>query len=99
MNRRFALPFWVALDLVDYAVGVARCWVVELIYGPEPPTLADEKREVNHERLRRAFPNIDIDGSIAIADEGQQMRGNPRPPQLRRSMKPRPDPRRRLIVP
>jgi hypothetical protein len=67
MCSRFARLFWVPIDRVDHAAGVTRCWVVDLIYGPEPPTLVDEKREADHERLRRAFPNIDIDGSIAIA--------------------------------
>jgi aryl-alcohol dehydrogenase-like predicted oxidoreductase len=77
MCSRFARLFWVPIDRVDHAAGVTRCWVVDLIYGPEPPTLVDEKREADHERLRRAFPNIDIDGSIAIAEEGQQLQATP----------------------
>ena len=77
MINRVTRLFWKALDRIDYAAGVARCWVVDLIYGPEPPTLADEKREADHERLRRAFPNIDIDGSIATTDEGQQVQATP----------------------
>jgi hypothetical protein len=58
--------FWKALDRVDYAVMLARCWAVDVIYGPEPPTLADTQREAEHERLRTAFPFIDVDGKIAV---------------------------------
>jgi hypothetical protein len=36
-----------AVDRVDYAVTLARCWAVDRIYGPEPPTPADLKREAN----------------------------------------------------
>ena len=71
MCSRFTQSFWETLDRVDYAVMVARCWLVHLIHGPEPLTLTYEKHEADHERLRRAFPGIDVDGSIAIADEGQ----------------------------
>ena len=70
MCSRLTRLFWVALDRLDYAVIVAKCWLVDLIYGPEPPTHADEKREANHERLRDAFPGIDLDGTTVIAHEG-----------------------------
>jgi hypothetical protein len=53
--------FWEELDRVDYAVTLARCWAVDLIYGPEPPTLADKQREDEHERLQKAFPVVDFD--------------------------------------
>jgi hypothetical protein len=53
--------FWEALDRVDYAVTLARCWAVDLIYGPEPPTPADRQREAEHERLQKAFPVVDFD--------------------------------------
>jgi hypothetical protein len=49
MCSRLARLFWNALDRVDYVVTFARCWAAELIYGPEPPTPADEKREADHE--------------------------------------------------
>ena len=61
---------WIALDRVDYAVVRARCWAVDLIYGPEPPALANRQREAEHERLRTAFLFIDLDGSIAVGGEG-----------------------------
>jgi hypothetical protein len=73
-----------------------RCWVVDLIYGPEPPTPADEKRDADRERLRRAFPNIDNDGSIAVADAGQQVQATPTTTVMA-SMKSRPYPWRRFI--
>jgi hypothetical protein len=72
--------FWKALDRIDYALMYARLWLFDLIHGSEPPTLADEKRGADHERLRSAFPNIDIDGSIAIADAGQQVQATPTAP-------------------
>jgi hypothetical protein len=66
---RLALLFWEALDRVDYAVTLARCWAVDLIYGPEPPTLADRQREADYERLRTAFPEINFDRTITVDGE------------------------------
>jgi hypothetical protein len=66
---RLARLFWEALDRVDYAVTLARCWAVDLIYGPEPPTLADRQREADYERLQKAFPVIDLDGRITVDEE------------------------------
>jgi hypothetical protein len=43
--------FWEALDRINYAVGVVRCWAVDLIYRPVTPTPADGEREADHERL------------------------------------------------
>jgi hypothetical protein len=68
------------LDRVDYVAIVARCWLVDLIYGPEPATPADKKREADHERLRKAFPDVDLDKTLAIADERQQMQVTPTTP-------------------
>ena len=36
--------------------------ILDRICGPEPPTPADEQHERDHERLRKAFPKVDIDG-------------------------------------
>jgi hypothetical protein len=33
-----------------------RLLLLDLIDGPEPKTPADEEREADHERLRKAFP-------------------------------------------
>jgi hypothetical protein len=71
LTRRFAWLFREALDRVDYAVTLARCWVVDLIHGPEPPTLADMQREAEHEKLKRAFPMIGLDGTVADDKEPQ----------------------------
>jgi hypothetical protein len=77
MCSRFARLFWVALDRLAYAVGVTRCRVVNLIYGPEPPTPADEKRDTDRKQLQKAFSSIDFDG-VVITDEEQdpQTRAN-----------------------
>jgi hypothetical protein len=80
MCSRLARLFWEALDRADHAVMVSRCWLVDLIYGPEPPTPADEKREAEHARLREAFPGVDIEGTVAIADEGQPVQVTPTTP-------------------
>jgi hypothetical protein len=58
--------FWEALDRADYAVTYVKCWAVDRIYGPEPKTAADEQREVEHEKLREAFPMIDLAGTIPV---------------------------------
>ncbi len=71
MCSRLARLFWEALDRADYAVTLARCWLVDLIYGPEPPTPADEKRGADREQLQKAFPGVDFDGTTLIAGEGQ----------------------------
>ena len=52
MINRVIRLFWKVLDRIDYAAGVARRWVVDLIYGPEPPTPADRRREADREQLR-----------------------------------------------
>lgn len=59
--------FWRA-DALDYRVTQARLWVVDAVCGPEQTTPADQKREADHEQLRRAFPQIgvDTDGSGSI---------------------------------
>jgi len=66
---RLARLFWEALDRVDYAVMLARCWALDLIYGPEPTTPADRQREAGHERLREAFPDVDFDETVAPEEE------------------------------
>jgi len=53
--------FWCLFDAVDYAIMSARLRLVDMVCGPEPPTPADRQREIEKERLQRAFPSIDID--------------------------------------
>jgi hypothetical protein len=71
LTSRLARLVWKALDRVDYALTLARCWVVDRIYGLEPPTPADIQREAEHERLREAFPTIGLDGTIAVDGKAQ----------------------------
>ena len=42
---------------------IARLWLFDRIAGPFPETEADRIRERRKERLRRAFPDIDIGGT------------------------------------
>lgn len=51
-----------ALDHLDYVITYARLRILDWMYGPEPPTPADEQRERDQDRLRKAFPKVDIDG-------------------------------------
>lgn len=52
-----------AIDRIAYAITLTRLWLFDLIHGPEPMTAADERREAEHARLRKAFPKIDTDGT------------------------------------
>jgi len=63
-----------ALDRADHAVMVGRCRVVDLIFGPEPPTPADEQREVEHERLQKAFSDMAFDETPTGVDEKRHAR-------------------------
>ena len=71
LTNRLARLFWEALDRVDYAFTLSRCWVVDRIYGPEPATPADMQREADHERLRKAFAVIDPDRATAVDGKPQ----------------------------
>jgi hypothetical protein len=61
MKDRLVRLFWHILDVADYATISVRLRLVDLIYGPEPPTPADMQREKEHEQLQRTFPETDID--------------------------------------
>lgn len=52
-------------DRVAYAWTFARLGVYDRIAGSLPATEADVIREGAKERLRRAFPDVDIDGEEA----------------------------------
>jgi hypothetical protein len=66
LTSRLTRLGWKALDRIDYAVTLARCWVLDRICGPEPATPADKQREAEQGRLRGAFPTIGLDGTIAV---------------------------------
>ena len=51
--------WWRAFDRVCYWIVLMRLSIHHRIYGPEPPTRADQIREGDHERLVRAFPVVD----------------------------------------
>jgi hypothetical protein len=51
-----------AFDRLDYLVTYTRLRVLDWICGPEPATPADEQRERDRDRLRKAFPKVDTDG-------------------------------------
>jgi hypothetical protein len=72
---RLGRLFWEVLDRVDYAIMLARCWAVDRICGPEPPTWADRQREAYHERLRKAFPVAAVDGTTE-ADNSSRSNNN-----------------------
>jgi hypothetical protein len=47
---------WRAFDHLCYCIVLIRLSIHDRIYGPEPATAADLKREADHEQLVRAFP-------------------------------------------
>jgi hypothetical protein len=51
--RRF---WWRAFDRICNCITLIRLSIHDRIFGPEPPTPADLKREADHERLVRDFP-------------------------------------------
>ena len=52
-NGFLAHLLWRAFDALDWRLTPVVC-------GPEPPTVADEMREADRERLRKAFPKIEM---------------------------------------
>ena len=51
------------LDRLRDLLLLARLWLLDRAAGPYPETEADRIREQRKERLRRAFPKIDVDGT------------------------------------
>jgi hypothetical protein len=50
------------LDALDYSLTSARLRMFDWLHGPEPETPADRQRERERGQLRRAFPDVDLDG-------------------------------------
>jgi hypothetical protein len=73
-EAKLAQLFVEALDRVAYALTFALLWLIDLIHGPEAQTPADAKRQADREHLREASPGVDLDKTIAIADEEQDAR-------------------------
>jgi CheY-like chemotaxis protein len=63
----YRLGSW-SMDRVNYAITSLQLCILDWICGPEPPTLADRRREAENERLQRMFPTIDIDGKGRSSD-------------------------------
>jgi hypothetical protein len=42
---------------------LAGLWLLDRVAGPYPETQADRIRQRRKERLRRAFPDVDVDGT------------------------------------
>jgi hypothetical protein len=93
LTSRLARLFWEALDRIEYALTLARCWAVDRIYGPEPATAADKQREAEYEKLRETFPMIGLDRTIAVTGELQKHVGAESigPAQVSNPTEPRPE--------
>jgi len=50
------------VDRIDYATCAVRLRMFDWLHGPEPRTVAGEIRERRRERLRKAFPTLNLDG-------------------------------------
>jgi hypothetical protein len=59
-NGSSARLFWRVFDPLDYWLMQARSSLVDMVFGLEPPTVADEMRETNRKRLREALQEIGI---------------------------------------
>jgi hypothetical protein len=51
-----------ALDHLDYVITYARLRILDWICDPSHRRPADEQRERDRDRLRKAFPKVDIVG-------------------------------------
>jgi hypothetical protein len=47
-----------AIDRLADMIIRARLWWVDILFGAEPPTPADEKRAADREKFRKAFPGV-----------------------------------------
>jgi hypothetical protein len=51
--------FWRVADELDYLWTLATLRILDWLAGPLPETPADQQRERDHERIKRALPAID----------------------------------------
>jgi hypothetical protein len=51
--------FWRVADDLDYLWTLATLRILDWLAGPLPETPADQQRDRDRERLRRAFPEIE----------------------------------------
>lgn len=59
-DPRLGRLFWRVADQLDYLVTLARLRILDAVAGPLPETPADGQREQDRERLRKAFPEIEL---------------------------------------
>jgi hypothetical protein len=59
VTGRLRRLFWRVADNLDYLVTLTRLRVLDAIVVPLPETPADQQREQDRERLRKAFPEIE----------------------------------------
>ena len=64
LRLRISRLCWRLSDRVADALTLARLWLFDMIHDPEPMTTADEYREAERARLRKAFPKVDFDGPM-----------------------------------
>jgi hypothetical protein len=62
-SRRLIDLYAQIADRIDYAVTSARLAILDRLAGPMPKTWADNIRERERERLQKAFPEVDVDGT------------------------------------
>jgi hypothetical protein len=53
---RLRRSFWRVADALDYFVTLARLRMLDALAGPLPETPADEERQRDRERIKKAFP-------------------------------------------
>ena len=60
--------FWRVADDLDYLVTLARLRILEAVASPVPETPADQQRQRDRERIKRAFPKIERVRSPKVGD-------------------------------
>jgi hypothetical protein len=73
--------YWKVVDRLASAVTLTQLRFFDLILGPESPTLADKKREAEHERLQEAFPGVDFEGTTIVTGSRANVGGSRDPSQ------------------
>jgi hypothetical protein len=58
-DRLLRRLFWRVADDLDYVWTLTTLRVLDALASPEPETSADQQREREHQRIKRAFPAID----------------------------------------
>jgi hypothetical protein len=65
--------FWRVVDTADYWLMQARLGIVDAVCDPEPPRMADEIREADRDRVKKGFPEIEVDTpTLAVSRFGLQ---------------------------